>query len=102
MTEEPRSLTLQRKTIPLHVESAVLTALEKLPADRFASAAEFSAALSDTSAATLHRTTGRSAVAPRRRSLAWAPWVVAVAGVGIGAWAWMHARAAAERPVERH
>ncbi|HUF34917.1 MAG TPA: protein kinase, partial [Gemmatimonadales bacterium] len=45
MTEEPRSLTLQRKTIPPHVEAAVLTALEKLPADRFATAAEFAAAL---------------------------------------------------------
>jgi hypothetical protein len=45
MTEEPRSLTLQRKTIPPHVEAAVRHALEKLPADRFASAAEFAAAL---------------------------------------------------------
>ena len=47
MTEEPRSLTLQRKTIPPHVEAAVLTALEKLPADRFATAAEFAEALAD-------------------------------------------------------
>ena len=44
MTEEPGSLTRQRKTIPLHVE-AVHATLAKLPADRFASAAEFSAAL---------------------------------------------------------
>src|SRR3990170_9142604 len=46
MTEEPRSLTLQRHTIPSHVEAAVGQALEKLPADRFASAAEFAEALS--------------------------------------------------------
>ncbi|MGH7592293.1 MAG: protein kinase domain-containing protein [Gemmatimonadales bacterium] len=45
MTEEPRSLTLQRKTIPLHVEAAVQQALQKLPADRFATAAEFAGAL---------------------------------------------------------
>jgi serine/threonine-protein kinase len=45
MTEEPRSLTLQRKSIPPHVEAAVNQALEKLPADRFASAKEFSQAL---------------------------------------------------------
>jgi len=45
MTEEPRSLTMQRKSIPPHVEAAVRTALEKLPADRFATAAEFAAAL---------------------------------------------------------
>ena len=50
MTEEPRALTLQRHTVPPHVEAAVLTALEKLPADRFASAAEFSAALSGATA----------------------------------------------------
>jgi len=45
MTEEPRSLTLQRRTIPPHVEAAVLMALEKLPADRFQSAAQFAEAL---------------------------------------------------------
>src|SRR4051812_13189589 len=45
MTEQPRSLTIQRHTIPPHVEAAVSRALEKLPADRFASAAEFSTAL---------------------------------------------------------
>ena len=45
LTESPRSLTGQRRTIPPEVESAVLTALEKLPADRFGSAAEFAAAL---------------------------------------------------------
>ena len=44
LTESPRSLTAQRHTIPMVVESAVLTALEKLPADRFGSAAEFAAA----------------------------------------------------------
>ena len=31
MTEDPRSLTAQRKTIPPGVEAAVLTALQKLP-----------------------------------------------------------------------
>ncbi|HWA56675.1 MAG TPA: protein kinase [Gemmatimonadales bacterium] len=45
MTGEPASLTGQRKSVPPEVEAAVLTALEKLPADRFATAAEFAAAL---------------------------------------------------------
>ena len=45
MTEEPRRLTLQRKTVPLEVEGAVLQAIDKLPADRFATAAQFSDAL---------------------------------------------------------
>jgi eukaryotic-like serine/threonine-protein kinase len=47
LTESPRPLAVQRHTIPRHVEAAVLTALEKLPADRFATAAEFAEALKD-------------------------------------------------------
>ena len=47
MSEDPRALTGQRKTIPPHVEAAVFTALEKLPADRYSSAAEFGEALAD-------------------------------------------------------
>jgi eukaryotic-like serine/threonine-protein kinase len=45
MTETPRPLSSQRPTVPAEVEAAVLTALQKLPADRFASAAEFASAL---------------------------------------------------------
>ncbi len=45
VTEAPRPISPQRRTVPPHVEAAVLTALEKLPADRFATAAEFSEAL---------------------------------------------------------
>jgi serine/threonine-protein kinase len=45
LTGEPKPPREERKSIPPHVEDAVLTALEKLPADRFASAAAFSEAL---------------------------------------------------------
>jgi len=45
MAETPRALTVQRRSVPAHVEAAVLQALEKLPADRFATAAEFAGAL---------------------------------------------------------
>jgi len=45
MTEKPAPLIARRERIPPPVEDAVLTALEKLPADRFASAAEFASAL---------------------------------------------------------
>ncbi len=45
VTEEPRSLTIQRKTIPPQVEGAVRQALQKLPADRFKTAADFADAL---------------------------------------------------------
>jgi eukaryotic-like serine/threonine-protein kinase len=49
VTESPRPLVPQRHTIPPHVEAAVLTALEKLPADRFTSAAQFADALGNRS-----------------------------------------------------
>jgi serine/threonine-protein kinase len=52
MTEEPRGLVVQRKAITGGVEDAVLRALEKLPADRFCSAAEFAAALGSHAATT--------------------------------------------------
>ena len=45
VTEDPRPLVTQRRTIPSHVEGAVLAALQRLPADRFATAADFGAAL---------------------------------------------------------
>src|SRR3954466_5434725 len=45
MTESPRPVTGQRKSVPQNVNAAVLRSLEKLPADRFHSAAEFSTAL---------------------------------------------------------
>ncbi|HET8622579.1 MAG TPA: serine/threonine-protein kinase [Gemmatimonadales bacterium] len=45
MTEEPRPLALQRRTVPPHLDAAVARALEKLPADRWQSAAQFGEAL---------------------------------------------------------
>jgi serine/threonine-protein kinase len=66
MTEEPRALTAQRKSIPPGVEAAVFRALEKLPADRFASAAEFATALTNPSA-TSSRTAARAAPSLGRR-----------------------------------
>ena len=45
MTEEPRSLVAQRRTVPPAVEDIVRRSLQKLPADRYASAAQFVDAL---------------------------------------------------------
>ncbi|HSE65723.1 MAG TPA: protein kinase, partial [Gemmatimonadales bacterium] len=64
LTENPRPLLAQRHTIPADVEAAVLTALEKLPADRFASAAEFAAALRGEGTKE-HRTLRSTAKAPQ-------------------------------------
>ena len=49
LTERPTSLHTLRDTVPPGVEHAVLTALAKLPADRFATAAEFASALANSS-----------------------------------------------------
>jgi serine/threonine-protein kinase len=104
MTEEPRSLTMQRKSIPPHVEAAVERALEKLPADRWASAAEFGAALSDTGAPG-HRgtvTRKKGATVPSGR-LAVLPSIVAALALGVlglaAGWGIWHPRPSTVAPV---
>jgi serine/threonine-protein kinase len=52
LTEKPAPIIPRRERVPPNVEDAVLTALEKLPADRFATAGEFVAALKADSATT--------------------------------------------------
>jgi eukaryotic-like serine/threonine-protein kinase len=49
LTEDAEPVTKRRKTVPAHVDAAVRKALAKLPADRFASVAEFRAALGNAS-----------------------------------------------------
>ena len=67
LTEPPRPLAIQRHTIPPHVEAAVLAALEKLPADRWGSAAEFAAGLEGRSARTMVTGATGSTTAPAGR-----------------------------------
>jgi Tol biopolymer transport system component/tRNA A-37 threonylcarbamoyl transferase component Bud32 len=103
MTEEPRSLTLQRRTIPPHVEAAVVTALSKLPADRFASAALFSAALGNTAFTTTTATRAATAArSPRTKAAAALPWtLLALTAAGL-AWALLRPRPSpAPPPVTR-
>jgi eukaryotic-like serine/threonine-protein kinase len=45
LTTDPTSLVVKRRSVPQHVADAVLTALEKMPADRFGTAAQFSEAM---------------------------------------------------------
>ncbi|MGK2935089.1 MAG: protein kinase domain-containing protein [Gemmatimonadaceae bacterium] len=57
VTEDAAPVTKVRKAVPPHVAAAVSVALEKLPADRFASAADFASALASpgfTSARAIH------------------------------------------------
>jgi eukaryotic-like serine/threonine-protein kinase len=64
MTAEPLSITTQRKTVPEYVDAAVLTALQKLPADRFARAADFAQALAGGPSAVTSARITRAAAAP--------------------------------------
>jgi hypothetical protein len=84
ITERPREMRDTRDAVPPHVETAVLRALAKLPADRFASAAEFGAAITrkDTPVAPLasagHTTTASHSGTPVRARVLTATrrWVV--------------------------
>ncbi|MGE5231505.1 MAG: serine/threonine-protein kinase, partial [Deltaproteobacteria bacterium] len=101
VTEEPRSLTLQRKTIPAHVEAAVERALAKLPADRFASAAQFAEALNKPGAmpATMARTAVTRAARPAlARRTALIPWGIALVTGAAALWAWLGRKPAATIP----
>ena len=95
MTEEPRSLTIQRKTIPLHVEAAVHMALAKLPADRFATAAQLAEALAHPELAKLPATRATPVAAARgtRRRLVRAVGAVAALALatlaGAALWQWL-------------
>src|SRR6185503_15598500 len=51
MSEDPRSIVAQRKAVDEGVDYAVMRALEKLPADRFATAHEFAEALTESAEA---------------------------------------------------
>jgi serine/threonine-protein kinase len=80
IADDPRPPSLDRRTIPPHVDGAVLRALEKLPADRWQTAAEFGAALTG---ATVSGSVA-SGWTGSRRSRGWlsrpaVPWGVAAA-----------------------
>jgi hypothetical protein len=68
MTEKPAPLIARRERIPPAVEDAVLTALEKLPADRFATASEFATALAAPVTTPAAQAPGRMRAATGRRS----------------------------------
>ena len=96
LTETPRSPRLERNTIPLHVERALLAALARLPADRFETAGQFAQALQGQVSIPLSvATPGIDAAppAPRRTRLLLGAALLAAALVGAaGAVAWLSSR----------
>jgi serine/threonine protein kinase/Tol biopolymer transport system component len=105
LTESPRAMLPQRHTIPPHVEAAVLTALEKLPADRFPTAAEFADAIAGrnyvpTVPSVAPAPTRPMTVAARRRDPVTLALVgIAAAAVAAALWGWL--RPAPEPTVNR-
>jgi serine/threonine protein kinase len=78
ITDRPSSVSRIRGRVPVHVDAAIQTALEKLPADRFPSARAFADALTSLTKATApHATPVRSS----RRTIA----VLTAGGAALGA-----------------
>ena len=86
MTDDPRPLHTLRRTVPPAIEDAVLTALEKLPADRFATAAEFATALAGGGAS---RTTSRVHAAHRPSRVPVLLGAAFLAATALAAWGWL-------------
>jgi eukaryotic-like serine/threonine-protein kinase len=89
MTEKPTPVRHVRETVPETVEEAVLTALAKLPADRFAGPAEFAAALSGPTTSAPRPPHPISRAAPLGGRKTWVGWVVAVIASLVAVWGWL-------------
>jgi eukaryotic-like serine/threonine-protein kinase len=102
VTEEAAPVTKMRKAVPPHVAAAVAKSLEKLPADRFATAAEFGAALENPAFTTAAGTATATAVPPyRRTALVPALAAVAIVATALAAWGWLRPRPARETSRQR-
>ena len=104
LTSDPKPVTTLRKTVPPHVEAVVETALQKLPADRFQSAAAMSDALGDPLSARATTTRGRAATAradgASRRPL-YAALALCAALFVLALFGWLRPRAPAETSRQR-
>jgi serine/threonine-protein kinase len=113
LTERPRGIRATRPSVPLYVEAAVEKALEKMPADRWPTAREFSEALSGVRPVPMVATDSARAGAPVtqasrrvrvREVIAWAlATVFAASGIAAGAYLAPHhepTRVAGRFPIE--
>ena len=87
LTEKARPLTSIRDTVPAHVDAAVRKSLQKLPADRFATASEFASALGADTAGTITATHLPSRTRQRvAYGVAIGSAIVAAGAVGLAMW----------------
>ena len=91
LTENVRPLRGVRATVPEHLDAALLKALATVPADRFATAAEFGEALTGVRSVVTPAHANTLSAGPRTPSAwsgrnrvisRWLPWIVAAAGIG--------------------
>ncbi|HJU73903.1 MAG TPA: protein kinase [Gemmatimonadaceae bacterium] len=103
ITEKPRSVRASRPNVAPHVESTVARALEKLPADRFATARAFADAL--TGVVPVSATRGDAAARwerdltsepPKRPIALWSALGLAIV---LAAWGWLRPRPAPDEPL---
>ena len=103
LTEKPRSVRSSRPNVPEHVEAAVERALEKLPADRWATAKEFGDALLNERApraASASGATGRTGANAKTGMGIRAQIALAIGAALVGAMATMYAvRSLSREPV---
>ena len=93
LTEKPAGIRARRDRVPAAVEHAVLTALEKLPADRFASAAEFNHALTSEYSPSRTMATGPSPSAQRQTPQTLALSALSLVLAAAAAWGWFRSPA---------
>jgi serine/threonine-protein kinase len=87
ITEKAPLVTAARETTPPHLAFAVQKALAKLPADRFASAAEFSEALANPNF--VFATAATPVIGPGDHRPTWRralPWLVCALGIAVAFW----------------
>src|SRR5688500_7506362 len=100
ITEQPVPPSKLRSTIDDGLDSAVLTALQKLPADRFSTAAEFAIAITGDSATSAVRYSARrSKLRPETwRRVSAGLGVIALAAIALAAWAFTRGERIAAGP----
>jgi len=103
LTGTAEAPAMRRSTVPANVNAAVLTALQKLPADRFATAAAFADAIKDRGYATVSSpaTSGSAGTASSWNRVAVAGWTLAAAAVITAGWTIVKRPALAAKPVWR-
>lgn len=103
MTTDPVPVNRQRRSIPDHVAAAIHTAIEKIPADRFATAGEFAEALRHPTQRTIPRINALRAgsARPQRRGVLAGSIALALL-VGLAAGRFLINRTGSATPITRY